>query len=165
MALVVKSLPTMQKTQIWLLGWEDPLGKEMVTHSSTLALRILWTEEPGGLWSIGLQRVRHNWSDLVLLCIVDSQYSESFRCTGTDHIVQWILCAPELGISSLGIGLIHRRHSVDIGSMDVYLGKYIFFWLPGHTNYRRCLHYLLITLSTGEDAGESNGLGQGWLVF
>ena len=45
MALVVKSLPTMQKMQIWLLGWEDPLGKEMATHSSFLAWEIPWTEE------------------------------------------------------------------------------------------------------------------------
>ena len=60
MALVVKSLPTMQKTQIWLLGWEDPLGKEMATHSSFLAWEIPWTEEPGGLQSTESQRVRHH---------------------------------------------------------------------------------------------------------
>ena len=42
------------------LGWEDPLKKEMATHSSILAWRILWTEEPGGLQSMGLQRVGHN---------------------------------------------------------------------------------------------------------
>ena len=60
MALVVKSLPTMQKTQIWLLGWEDPLGKEMATHSSFLAWEIPWTEEPGGLQSTESQRVRHD---------------------------------------------------------------------------------------------------------
>ena len=46
------------------LGWEDPLEKEMQIHSSILAWRISWTEEPGGLQSIGLQRVRHDWSDL-----------------------------------------------------------------------------------------------------
>ena len=42
------------------LGWEEPLEKEMVTHSSILAWRIPWTEEPGGLESVGLQRVRHD---------------------------------------------------------------------------------------------------------
>ena len=46
------------------LGWEDPLEEGMVTHSSTLAWRIPWTEDPGGLWSIGLQRVGHDSSDL-----------------------------------------------------------------------------------------------------
>ena len=41
-------------------GWEDPLEEEMATHSSILAWRIPWTEEPGGLWSMGLQRVEHD---------------------------------------------------------------------------------------------------------
>ena len=50
----------MQETWIRLLGWEDPLEKEMATHSSVLAWRILWTEEPGELQSTGLQRVGHD---------------------------------------------------------------------------------------------------------
>ena len=45
----VKNLPAMQGTQVRFLGWEDPLEKEMATHSSILAWRIPWTEEPGGL--------------------------------------------------------------------------------------------------------------------
>ena len=49
------------------LGWEDPLKKEMTIHSSILAWRIPWTEEPGGPQSIGLQRVRHDWSDLTCI--------------------------------------------------------------------------------------------------
>ena len=51
----------MQETQVWSLVWEDPLQKEMATHSSTLAWRIPWTEEPGRLQSRGLQRVGHDW--------------------------------------------------------------------------------------------------------
>ena len=50
----------MQETQIPPLGWEDPLEEEMATHSSILAWTIPWTEEPGGLQSMGLQRVRHD---------------------------------------------------------------------------------------------------------
>ena len=50
-------LPAIQETRVWSLGWEDPLEKRMVTHSSDLAWRIPWTEEPGGS-----QRVRHNWA-------------------------------------------------------------------------------------------------------
>jgi len=50
----------MQETWVWSLGWEDPLEKAMATHSSILAWRILWTEEPGGLPSTGLQRVGHD---------------------------------------------------------------------------------------------------------
>ena len=49
----VKNPPVMQETQVYYLGWEDPLEKEMATHSSILAWRIPWTEEPGGLQSMG----------------------------------------------------------------------------------------------------------------
>ena len=54
---MVKSLPAMHETQVQSLGWEDPLEKGMATHSSILVWRIPWTEEPGRLQSIGLQRV------------------------------------------------------------------------------------------------------------
>ena len=56
----VKSLPAMLETQVRSLGWEDPLKKEMATHSSSLAGKRPWPEEPRGLQSMGLQRVRHN---------------------------------------------------------------------------------------------------------
>ena len=53
----VKNLPAVWETQIGSLGWEDPLEKGMATHSSILAWRMPWTEEPGRLQSMGLQRV------------------------------------------------------------------------------------------------------------
>ena len=56
----VNNLLAMQETWVQSLGQEDPLEKGMVTHSSILAWRIPWTEEPGGLQSTGWQRVRHN---------------------------------------------------------------------------------------------------------
>ena len=56
----VKHLPTTWETWVQSLDWEDPLEKEMATHSSILAWRIPWTEEPGRLQSIGLQRVGHD---------------------------------------------------------------------------------------------------------
>ena len=56
----LKHLPPMQETQVQSLGWEDPLEKEMATHSSILAWRIPWSEEPGRLQSTGSQRVRHD---------------------------------------------------------------------------------------------------------
>ena len=59
MAQTVKKLPAMQETCLRSLGWEDPLQKEMATHSGILAWRITWTEEPGGLQSTGSQRVGH----------------------------------------------------------------------------------------------------------
>ena len=58
----VKHLPIMRETRVWSLGWEDPLEKEMATHSSTLAWKIPWTEKPGRLQSMGLQRVGHDWA-------------------------------------------------------------------------------------------------------
>ena len=61
-AQMVKNLPAMQETWVWCLGWKDPLGKGMATHSSSLAWRIPWTEEPIGLQSMGSQRVRHDWA-------------------------------------------------------------------------------------------------------
>ena len=56
----LKCLPAMQETLVQSLSWEDPLEKEMATHSSILAWRIPWTEEPGGLESTGSQRVGHD---------------------------------------------------------------------------------------------------------
>ena len=57
----VKHLPSMQETRVWSLGRENPLEKETATHSSTLAWKIPWMEEPGRLQSMELQRVGHDW--------------------------------------------------------------------------------------------------------
>ena len=59
-AQVVKRLPAMQETQVQSLGWEGPLEKEMTIHSSILAWKIPWMEEPGRLQSMWSQRVRHD---------------------------------------------------------------------------------------------------------
>ena len=60
MAQMVNNLLAMQETHVRSLGWEDPLEKGMDTHSSILACRIPWTEEPGGLQVMGSQRVGHD---------------------------------------------------------------------------------------------------------
>ena len=60
MAQMVKHLPAVRDTQVQFLGWEDPMEKEMATHSSTLAWKIRWTEEPHRLQSMGSQRVGHD---------------------------------------------------------------------------------------------------------
>ena len=57
---MVKNLPAMQETQVQPLGREDPLEKEVATHASILTWEIPWTVDPGGLQSMGSQRVRHN---------------------------------------------------------------------------------------------------------
>ena len=61
MAKTIKNLPAMQETWVRSLGWEVSLEKGMATHSSILVCRIPWTEEPGELQSMELQRAGHNW--------------------------------------------------------------------------------------------------------
>jgi len=61
-AQTIKNPRAMQETQVRSQGWEDPLEKGMETHSSILAWKILWTEDPAGLQSMGLQKVEHNWA-------------------------------------------------------------------------------------------------------
>ena len=65
----VKHLPTMQETQVQILGQEDLLEKELITHSSILAWKIPWMEKPGRLQSMGSQRVGHNWATSLLLSL------------------------------------------------------------------------------------------------
>ena len=69
--------------QVWTLVWEDPLEREMKTHSSILAWEMPWTEECGGLHSMGLQRVRHDWSNLA--CTQNVKQNERKR------IQTWLL--------------------------------------------------------------------------
>ena len=71
----------MQETRVQSLGWDDPLEKEMATHSSVLAWRIPWTEEPDGLQSMGLQRVGHNWA------------TNTHTQTGKQLEIQFLSCA------------------------------------------------------------------------
>ena len=78
-AQTVRNLPTVQDTWVQSVGQEDPLEKGMATHSSILARRIPWTEEPGRPKSMGLQRVGHNWatnnSNFSYLCCYSSYLS------------------------------------------------------------------------------------------
>ena len=75
---MVKNLPAMQETQVQSLGWEDPLEKGMTTHSSILAWRIPWTEEPGMLQSVGSYRVRPDWQ-LTLSLFLSSWYVQLYH--------------------------------------------------------------------------------------
>ena len=76
MAQTVKRLSTMRETRVRSLGWEDPLETEMAIHSSTIAWKIPWTEEPGRLQSMGLQRVGHDLATSL------TQY-------GASQVAQW----------------------------------------------------------------------------
>ena len=78
---MVKNSPAMQKTWVWSLGWDDPLEKKTATHFSILAWKVPWTEEPGGLWSIGAQRIGHDW---VTNSIQSAKTRPGADC-GSDH--------------------------------------------------------------------------------
>ena len=112
MAQMVKRLPAMRETGVWSLGWEDPLEKEMATHSRTLAWKIPWTEEPGSLQSMGSQRVRHDWASSAAATAAKSLQSCPTLCDPIDgspqgspvpgilqarkyvrHYLQWICCS------------------------------------------------------------------------
>ena len=90
---VVRNPPAMQETWVQSLGWEDPLEKEMATHSSTLAWEIPWREEPGGLQSMGSHRVGHDWgtacthTHLVLECIRVS--ASHLPCSSLTVTLHW----------------------------------------------------------------------------
>ena len=83
----LKRLPAVQETWVWSLGGEDTLVKEMATHSSILAWRIPWMEEPGRLQSTGLQRVGHNWATSL-------HFRPSLWSNSNIHI--WLLEKPQL---------------------------------------------------------------------
>ena len=82
-------LPMQEVQETWLLslGREDPLEEEMATHSSTLAWEILWTEEPGGLQSRGVQRVRHDW----VTVHTHTEGYQQLRCL--EEYRRWVHCS------------------------------------------------------------------------
>ena len=84
-AETVKSLPAMWETQVQSLSQEDSLEKEMAIHYSILAWKIPWMEEPGGLQSIGSQRIRHDWvTSMKMASISDQIYDLGLLATFTN---------------------------------------------------------------------------------
>ena len=78
---MVKHLPTMRETWVWSLRWKDPLEKEMATHSSILAWKIPWTEDPGRLQSMGSQRVGHDWATSLTHFSLHWCWVHPYHCT------------------------------------------------------------------------------------
>ena len=100
-ALAVKNPPATRETWVWSLDWEDPLEEGMATHSSILAWRIPWTAEPGGLQSMGSQRVRRDWVTI---------HHTGLKQRANEHYRQRPLCdqedglwAPNKGLTSINI--------------------------------------------------------------
>ena len=132
-AQTVKHLPAMWETRVRSLGQEDPLEKEMATHSSTLACKIPWTEEPGRLQSRGSQRVGHDWAishghtvvvyllSCVWLCCDPIDYSPLFSSVHgilQARILEWVAMPSSRGssqprdqirVSSFGRRILYHR--------------------------------------------------------
>ena len=90
---MVKNLPGMQETWVWSLAREEPLEKGTVTHSSILAWRIPWTEEPGRVQTIGSQRVRHDWAGALFPFSLHFEFTqkESNPCLTWDEVFGWAM--------------------------------------------------------------------------
>ena len=96
----IKNPPAMRETRVGSLGREDPLEKEMATHSNILAWRILWTEEPGGLQSMGAQS--------------RTQLSAVYRFTDGDKAPQHMWCLQQRKVGTGSSALLYGLHSFSI---------------------------------------------------
>ena len=91
--------------QVLSLGWEDPLEEGLATHSSILAWRIPWTEEPGGLQSIGLHRIGHAWSDLA--------HPQAIAAEGNGSPLQYSSCLENPVDGGAWWAAVHRVAELD----------------------------------------------------
>ena len=110
---MIKNLPTMQETWVQSLGREDPPEEKMETHSSIIAWRIPWTEDPGGLQSMGSQRVRHDW----VTYIHTPAGSQGRGDTGVGNPGPWSMLLALWGLPSLllfqpGVSGFHLREVI-----------------------------------------------------
>ena len=123
-----KNLPAVQETRVRSFGWEDPLEKEMATHSSILAWKIPWTEETGGLQSTGSKRVGHDWTTNT-----HTKHFSKKRKTGKMLIIvkdrgrvgSWGFIIPLFRL----LGMLENFHSK---SVKVKSNLLPWFWLSPH---------------------------------
>ena len=129
LAQMVKRLPTNWETRVWSLGQEDPLEKEMGTHSSTLAWKIPWTEECGRLQSLESQRVGYNWmTSLCLFSFTPDTSNVHSKLSGNPEVA-WLLAGgaqyyflPAWTLS-LGPGQCNRTHDFTSHSVSCLLAS------------------------------------------
>ena len=130
-AQMVRHLPAMQETWVRFLGQEDPLEKEMAIHSSTLAWKIPWMEEPDRLQSMGSQRVRHDWATslslfLLLRCFwippLPRPRTHHHRCLLKDLILSQV--------SSFFSLFVPFYEAKDADSLSLIVTKPFYSWLP-----------------------------------
>ena len=118
MAQTVKHLPTMPETQIQSLVQED-LEKERATHSSILAWKIPWTEEPGGLQSMGLQRVGHDWvTSLSLFTFILVQFSSVQSLSRV-----WLFSTPWIAAYQASLSITNSRSSLKLTPLVIPLNS------------------------------------------
>ena len=117
------------------LGQEEPLEKEMATHSSILAWEIPWTEEPGGLQSIGSQRVRHNWETNTFAFKLSEEIAAENRTLSIwSHVSQWgkcVVCHLNTGLA-LKLGSLQGTQILVIWTVNVPEPRQ--FWRSTYSN-------------------------------
>ena len=110
-AHVVKNLPATHEIRVWYLGQEDLLEKGMATHSSILAWRIPWTEEPGGLQSMGLQRVRHDW-------VTNTHTMNLVQFSSVQSLSRvWLFVTPWIAARQASLSITNSRSSLRLMSI------------------------------------------------
>ena len=134
----VKNLPAMQETQVQSLGREDPLEKGMATHSSILAWRSLWTEEPGGLQSMGSQRIRYNWAT--------NTFTLSKSLEKYHKVLSFSFSVPLPGLCKFSSfrfspSAKRNRHNADLGVMERLTWTAIEIYWYNHVYFGNCLPY------------------------
>ena len=115
MAQRLKRLPEMWETRVQSLGREDALEKEVATHSSTLAWRIPWREEPGRLQSMGSQRVGHDWATSLHFFTSKGQFSSvQFSCV-------WLFATPWIAARQASLSITNSLSSLRLTSSHLIL--------------------------------------------
>ena len=146
---MVKCLPTMWETWVRSLGGEDPLEKEMATHSSTLAWKIPWTEERGRLQFMALQRVRHNWAtSLSLLGYLKYAFEMPISSALLFSFLKkypWLLCSHSSAVDfwdhgPMGSRVCYWRPWVGEGHVCIAPSTVWWHWGSG-TGSAKDLHY------------------------
>ena len=94
-----------QETWVWSLGQEDPLEEEMETHSSIFTWKISWTEEAGGLQSMGLQRIRHDWAQQTLECKPHRTKNIASYANKLEDVMVNFMCQPDGATECINIWL------------------------------------------------------------
>ena len=115
-AQMVNCLPAIQETRVWSLDWEDPLEKEMETHSSTLAWKIPWMEETDRLQSMGSQRVGHDWGTSLFLSLtgVNTRRWGSLGGHLRVCLAQWLYIISDLTLTNKNLksSLTHKKNLI-----------------------------------------------------